>query len=152
MSKSLTESNKSVVAVEEIMHEEALCLICDEREQKKLLQIGISVPNNPFISITLDIPEDYFRQSYALEFCEYGFVVKSQDKEETLAYNTYNRNLAKDFEDVDIEFIRGLAAMALIQLEYRINHKAYIYDVIFSPQFTEFLHKCREWLISRKHK
>lgn len=146
------EPNDSAIAVEEIVHEEALCLICDEREQKKLLQIGISVPNNPSVSITLDIPEDYFRQSYTLEICEYGFVVKSQDKEETLAYNTYNKNLAKDFNDIDIEFIRGLAALALIQLEYRISHKAYIYDVIFSPQFTEFLHKCKEWLSSKKHK
>ena len=151
MSESVTDTN-DLVATEEVTHEEAIFLVCDQREQSRLLQIGVSAPSNPCVSITLEIPEDYFQQSYILEFGEFGFVVKSHDKKQTLAYNTFNKHLGKDFVDLDIEFIRGLASMALIQLEYRINHKAFIYDVIFSPQFTEFLHKCKEWLHGRKRK
>lgn len=152
MHDSKNESSAGVVASEVISHEEAIFLVCDGHEQAELLQIGVSISHNPHATITLDIPEDYYQRSFILEFGDFGFIVKSVDDNRVLAYNTFNKHLGRDFDDIDIEFIRGLAAMALIQLEYRINHKAYIYDVIFSPHFTEFLHRCKDWLKARNPK
>ena len=89
---------------------------------------------------------------YDMVLSDFGFQLRSVDENNRIiAHNIFNKNLVKDFDCIDIEFLRGLASLVLLSLEKMVmNNHIEIYGLIFSPHFTEYLYTCKEFIRYKK--
>lgn len=96
-----------------------------------------------------DISSSYI---YDIVLSDFGFQIRTTDDNNSIiAHNIFNKNLVKDFDYVDIEFLRGLAGLVLLSLEKLVMHNHIeIYGLIFSPHFTEYLYTCKEFIRYKK--
>lgn len=140
--------------VEQISQEEAQAFLYKANELKNevvCIQYTTKKPKGaPSIKLSIDVPNAPISRAFNLEFTLFGFNVANVNNNGINAYSIFNKNLALDFPVVDIEFLRGLAALALTNLETKLNQHIDISDMIYSPRFTEYLYNCMEFISMSK--
>ena len=138
---------KHVSVCEHIESEEEYLLLCDRKEHNSsllsLLKKQLVAPNFVYI---IDLPKQNYKHAFRIDFTLFGFRIVDEEDGCVVAYNIYTNNIATDCGYVDAEFLRGMAAIVFSHLESKIDKRLFIYDLIHSPRFNEYLHSCLIYL------
>lgn len=146
------EITEETTIVEHIGADEAYALLYSVSEQKNIRPGFAEYVANankmkaPSIKFSVDDPKSPISRAFNLDFTLFGFNITNINNNGVQAYTIFNKNLAKDFPIIDIEFLRGLAALAIASLENKLNQHIDIHCMIYSPRFTEFLYNCLEYV------
>ena len=133
--------------------DELLFLDCDKTERKRLIEFEVTrgkLCNSPALKIAINVLETGYSEVFWLVFTLFGFNFKKACSDDIVAYTIFNRNLALDYKEVDIEFLRGLAALGFMNLEVQIDQHIKIFDLIYSPAFNEYLYKCLGYIKAKR--
>lgn len=135
--------------------EELFYLLTDSTDREKLLNQEIDrivteyIP--PQITFKVDKP-DGGSSIYEISVTQFGFTLSEilNFEKDTIACNFFNKDLANDFEYIDIEFLRGLIALLLLDLQKQIDIKIEAFDMLYSPSITEYLTYCIGYITARR--
>jgi len=144
-------TSNDVIFDEFIGNEEAYIMLCEKNELNTAL---MSVLNNPLVPphmiYVIDIPEKNYKNTFLIEFTLFGFRIADESSKQMIAYNSITKNISTDYVDIDAELIRGLAALAFAHLESKIKQHIFIYEIVNSPRFNEFIHSCLVYISNSK--
>lgn len=149
MSKNVIGSTAlSIAHRSQTLDEEILFLACDRKERNRLLQIEVSGIKNiaPQIKIKIDIPEHSYKREFNLICTAFGYQFMDDITNEICAHSYLSKNMILQTETLDIEYLRGMAALAFINLERFVGLYTEIATLIYSPAFTEYLYVCLDYL------
>lgn len=135
--------------------EELFYMITDSTDRAKLLNQEINrivtehIP--PQISFKVD-KLDGSSSIYEFSITQFGFTLTEieQFDRNIIACNFFNKDLANDFEYLEIEFLRGLLALLILNLEKLIDIKIEAFDMLYSPSITEYLTHCIDYIKAKR--
>ena len=131
-----------------IQTEEEYFMLCENKEiNPTMLAIFSKTLVTPQIVYLIDLPDQNYKNSFTIEFSLFGFKIINESTHTVDAYNVFTKNLALDCAHIDVEFLRGLACIAFSHLESRIGKHIFIYEIIMSPRFNEYLRSCLMYII-----
>lgn len=141
-------TSTSVTIYERIQSEEDYLMLCENKEMNPtVLAVLTKTLVAPTITYLIDLPNQSYKHSFTIEFSLFGFRIIDDESHLVNAYNVFTKNLALDCAHIDVEFLRGLACMALSHLESKIEKHIFIYEIIMSPRFNEYLRSCMMYII-----
>ena len=137
------------------MDEELFYMLTDRSDRKKLLDQEINKIVNehipPQISFKVD-KNDGSNSIYEIAITQFGFTlteIKNYERD-VITSNFFNKDLSNDFDYIDIEFLRGLIALLILNLQKQIDDKIEAFDMLYSPNITEYLTHCIEYLKAKR--
>lgn len=146
------EENTNVVATMSLPDEEILFLACDKKERERILEIGTMEKKTvaPSLRIKIDIPENSYYNEFDLSCTIYGFQFTDTITKEVYAHEYLSKNLALHYQEIDIEILRGFAALTFLNLEKYIGLHIDVITMLYSPAFTDYLYHCIEYISNKK--
>ena len=139
-----TTNNQGPISAKEMIgSEEEYLLLYDRKEHDPAVLAILKKPLiAPSIVYIIDLPSQGYKHTFKVDFSLFGFRIIDEEDGRVLAYNVYTKNIATDCGYIDAEFLRGMAAIVFTHLESKIDKRVFIYDIIHSPRFNEYLHSC----------